>query len=258
MNLKATTTTLILGSIITFSSFAKISQNIQDALLQPERDPRSVARDAKRKPAEILSILDVKAGDTIVDLSSGSGYYTDILSSVVGDNGRIIAHNTPYLVSTFGDFFVDEKNGWPAKFKSDQWQKNVKKSVEELDTMKFPVQLDGALMVLFYHDTVWQAVDRRLMNQHLFNALKPGGGFVIVDHSAASGVKDRDVKSLHRIDKQFVIDEVTKAGFVLDIDSDLLENSEDTRDYNIFRDSMTDRDNTDRFILKFIKPAPGH
>jgi len=82
-----------------------------------------------------------------------------------------------------------------------------------------------------------------------------GASFVIVDHSAKAGTQANDVKTLHRIDKQFVIDEVSQAGFVLDTDSNILANPKDSRDYNIFRDSRTNRDSTDRFVLKFVKPV---
>lgn len=255
MKFKQQLSALILSSLAALPASADISKGIEQALSSSDRTASDAARDAKRKPGDILSILGVKAGDKIVDLSSGGGYYTHLLSHIVGKKGSVTAHNTPYVVNRFASFFQDEKDGWPAKLNSPQWKTNVVKAVEELDSMSFGVGLDGALMVLFYHDTVWQQVNRQMMNQHLFNALKPGGSFVIVDHSAKAGSKDQEVKSFHRIDKQFVIDEVTKAGFVLEMDSDVLANKKDTRDFNVFRDARTNRDSTDRFVLKFVKPA---
>jgi len=233
---------------------AESSKEITNAVTSNERAQSHSARDKNRKPAEILSLLGVKSGMKIADLTSGSGYYTDILSRVVGKEGQVIAHNPPYVINRFAGYFTDEKNGWPAQLKNKQWSTNVVSNTDELDTIKLPVQLDGALMVLFYHDTVWQGVNRQMMNQRIFNALKPGGVYLIVDHSAKSGTGIEDVDKLHRIEKQFVIDEITKAGFVLDVDSNLLAHPKDTRDYSFVRDQQTNRDQTDRMVLKFVKP----
>ncbi len=94
-----------------------------------------------------------------------------------------------------------------------------------------------------------------MMNQRIFNALKPNGVYLIVDHSAKSGTGINEVDKLHRIDKQFIIDEVTQAGFVLEVDSNLLSHPSDTRDYSFVRDQQTNRDKTDRMVLKFVKPV---
>ncbi|WP_168204300.1 class I SAM-dependent methyltransferase [Aliikangiella coralliicola] len=234
---------------------AEVPVEIKHAVASKERAQSDKSRDQHRKPAEILALAGLKPGMKVVDLLSGGGYYTDIISRVVGDKGQVIAHNAPYVVNRFANFFNDQEKGWPAKFRSPQWKKNVVKSIEELDTINLPVQLDVALMVLFYHDTVWQGVNRDMMNRRIFNALKPGGAYVIVDHSAKAGSGIKDVKKLHRIDKQFVIDEITKVGFKLEADSNLLSHPEDTRDYIFTRDRQTRRDQTDRMVLKFVKPA---
>lgn len=233
---------------------AEIPENIKQAVASKERMERESVRDAKRKPAEVLALMGVEPGMTIADLSSGGGYYTELFSRAVGDQGKVIAHNVPYVINKFSNFFFDEESGWPARLNSPQWQKNVEKKIEEMDTINLPVLLDGAFMGLFYHDMVWQGVNREMMNRRIFNALKPGGVYVIVDHSAKPGRGLQDVKTLHRIDKQTVIEEITSVGFKLDVDSDLLSHPEDTRDYPFQRDRQTNRDATDRMVLKFVKP----
>ncbi|MFT4925997.1 MAG: putative methyltransferase [Phenylobacterium sp.] len=233
----------------------QVSAEIQAAVDAKARAERETKRDIRRKPAQILSILGVKPGMKIIDFTSGGGYYTELLSRIVGDKGAVIAHNPPYVVNRFARFFADEKNGWPAKFRSPQWQKNVTKMVGELDTVNLGVQIDAALMVLFYHDTVWQGVNRQMMNQHIFNAIKPGGSYVIIDHSGKAGSGANETFKYHRIDKQTVIEELTKVGFELALDSDILANPKDTRDYSFERDVQTNRDNTDRMVLKFVKPV---
>ena len=250
--------TTMLGASLTAlpaNASIEVSKDIKAAVASKERSERDTIRDARRKPAEVLSILGVSPGMKILDLTSGGGYYTDILSRVVGEKGKVIAHNPPFVVNRFAGFFADKENGWPARLNSPQWRKNVVKNIDELDNGRWGVGIDGVLMVLFYHDTVWQGVDRKTMNRHLYNAMKPGGAFVIIDHSAKSGTGTKHVEKYHRIDKQTVIDELTAAGFKLALDSDLLANPKDTRDYSFTRDSQTNRDATDRMVLKFVKPV---
>ena len=231
------------------------SKVIDKAVASKERPASETSRDPHRKPAEILKLLGVKPGMTVADLSSGGGYYTDMLSRVVGDKGKVIAHNAPYVYNRFAGFFSDKEKGWEARLNSPQWQSNVVKRVEELDTISLPVQLDAAMMVLFYHDTVWQGVNRDMMNRRIFNALKPGGAYMIIDHSGKEGSGVNETKTLHRIDKKSVIEEITKVGFKLEVDSDILAHPEDTRDYIFTRDTQTKRDRTDRMVLKFVKPV---
>lgn len=234
---------------------SNISPEIKTAVASKERAESDKVRDEHRKPAEVLSLMGLKPGMKVADLTSGGGYYTDIISRVVGKNGQVIAHNPPYVVNRFAGFFTDEEKGWPAKFKTEQWNSNVIKNLDELDTINLGVGVDAAIMVLFYHDTVWQGVNREMMNRRIFNALKPGGVYMIIDHSAKPGTGFEHVESLHRIDKQVVINEITKVGFKLDVDSSLLAHPEDTRDYIFTRDTQTKRDRTDRMVLKFIKPV---
>ena len=249
---------LFLALALIFSTLhnrANTSDNIDSAIASEQRSESDRKRDKNRKPEKVMQLLGLKPGMNIVDLSSGGGYYTDIISRIVGTSGSVISHNTPYVINRFPQSLNNPEQGWLAKLDSKQWQSNVSKSVAELDTMTFPIQLDAVLMVLFYHDIVWQKVNRTMMNQHIFNALKVGGHFLVIDHSAKTGSGLSDVNTLHRIDKQTVIDEITAAGFKLEADSDLLSNPKDTRDYPFYRDSKTKRDQTDRMVLKFVKPG---
>ncbi len=256
MNLKLTTIciiALVLPSLTFANKHEMHGSNIDKAVMDKSRPANERGRDANRKPAEILKLLGVESGMRIADLSSGGGYYTALLSKAVGKNGAVIAHNTPYVVNKFTDSF---KAGgpWETRLSSASWKVNVTKMISDLDDFKPAQPVDAALMVMFYHDTVWQKTDRSKMNEDIFNAIKPGGHYLIIDHSAEAGSGGRDTSSFHRIDKKMVIKELTDAGFKLVADSDILSNPEDTRDYNIFRDYKTKRDQTDRFVLKFERP----
>jgi len=102
-------------------------------------------------------------------------------------------------------------------------------------------------------------IDRAEFLRRVFDTLAPGGIFGVIDHHAEAGSGDRDAldpgDGLHRIDAELVMAEILAAGFVLDAESDLLKNPDDTRDWNIFADDAARRDKTDRFVWKFVKPA---
>jgi predicted methyltransferase len=118
--------------------------------------------------------------------------------------------------------------------------------------------LDAVFVVLFYHDTVWMGADRDKMNRAVFAALKPGGRYIVVDHSAKDGSGVNDVKSLHRIEERVVVDEVTRAGFHLAAVGDFLRNPSDMRDWNDSPMAVADRrGKSDRFVLKFDEPEFG-
>ena len=112
------------------------------------------------------------------------------------------------------------------------------------------------LIVLFYHDTYWQKVDRAKMNAAVMRVLKPGGVYGIVDHSAAAGHGESDVESLHRIEESTLRADVEKAGFVLEGSADFLKRPDDTRDWSASpRTAGEKRGTSDRFVLKFVKPV---
>ena len=111
-------------------------------------------------------------------------------------------------------------------------------------------KLDLITLVLNYHDITYLPVDRARMNRRLFDALKPGGHFVVIDHSARTGADITVGKTLHRIDEAIVLAEVRKAGFVLEAEGDFLRNPADTREQS----SLGAKIPTDKFALRFVKP----
>ena len=227
---------------------------IRSALNDQARPEDDRARDTHRKPGQVLTFFEVKPGQKVADLMSGTGYYTEILCRAVGSQGQVYAQNSPFIVERFKERLGPD-GIWSKKFATPAWQ-NVTKRVAVLEDPGLPEgQLDMAMMALFYHDTFWQEVDRSKMNRAIFKALKPGGIFGIIDHHAQAGSGDRDVQTLHRVDMALVVKEIEAAGFVLEAESSMLHHPEDKRDYNIFRDFQTNRDQTDRFVLRFRKPA---
>jgi predicted methyltransferase len=111
--------------------------------------------------------------------------------------------------------------------------------------------LDLVTSGFIYHDTVWLGADRAKMNQKIFEALKPGGLYVVMDHAGREGTGTGETKTLHRIEEKAVVDEVKKAGFEVARTGDFLRNKEDPRDAGVFGPL---RGKTDRFIIAFVKP----
>src|SRR5260370_21851036 len=112
--------------------------------------------------------------------------------------------------------------------------------------------LDEVVMNVIYHDIVNMPLDRPRMNKIIFNALQPGGRYVVIDSSAPAGSGISATQTLHRSDEQVVKDEVQKAGFKLVAEGDFLRNPSDPRDWNA--DSTVNKTHTqDRFALKFVK-----
>ena len=228
--------------------------------LRPQEDR---ARDADRKPAEVMDFFEIEPGMRVVDLQATRGYYTELLSAVVGPEGKVYAHNNSFVLSRFAEKPLAERIERLKK----AGRMNIERIDAELDELGLPDNLDVAFFVRFYHDLFWLPTpdggkaDRGKFLAQVFAALKPGGVFGVIDHHAEAGSGERDAldprQGLHRIDVELVKKEILATGFVLDAESDLLANPEDTRDWNIFVDGGANRDKTDRFVLRFVKPDPG-
>jgi predicted methyltransferase len=212
-------------------------QDFSSILADKERPDAEKALDSTRKPNEVLAFYGVKSGDKVVDIFAARGYYTAILSQVVGPRGAV------YSVVPAPRPELTERVKNP-KFA------NVRLVEGPLDKLALPQDgsLDFALIHLNYHDL---SPDVRIaMNKRILGALKRGGVYGIVDHSAKEGSGNEAVKTLHRIDKLLVIKEVTGSGFKLAKEGTMLSRPEDKRDFNVNKQ----RNLSDRFVLAFEKP----
>ncbi|MDB4991241.1 MAG: putative Methyltransferase [Myxococcaceae bacterium] len=222
-------------------------QQVVDA---PDRDPADRSLDQGRKPAELLAFIGVRRGMRVADIGAAGGYTAELLARVVTPSGRVYLQNSPFLLARFAEKPLTER-----------LQKPVMKDAVRLDRDfddPFPGDLQGLDIVsdiLFYHDTVWMNVDRARMNKAIFDALKPGGLYVVVDHSSAVGKGISEVESLHRIEESVVKAEIEAAGFSLVESADFLRSKDDTRDWSASpRFAGERRGSSDRFVLKFRKP----
>jgi len=236
-----------------YTPAADVPEPVRAAVTAADRDDKDRAIDAGRKPAEVLAFFKIAPGQRIGELFAAGGYTTEIMARIVGDSGKIYAQNTKDILERFARKPLTERMAKPE-------MKNVV-MVEQPAETPFPddaKNLDAVICMINYHDFVWLKVDRAKMNAAVFAALKPGGIYAIVDHSAAKGSGLRDVETLHRIDEDTVKQEIMAAGFKLDAESDVLRNPEDPRDWNDSpRAAAEKRGTSDRFVLRFIKPAKG-
>ena len=206
-------------------------------LTNTARPENERALDAVRKPNEVMAFYGVKKGDKVADIYAARGYYTAILSRLVGPDGLVYSANPAARPE------LHERAKQPS-------MANVRVLDGPLDKLALPQDssLDFVFIHLDYHEI---AVDTRIaMNRRIFGALKRGGAYGVVDHSAAAGRGDQDAKSFHRIEKNLVIKDATGVGFRLDKEGTMLSRADDTRDFSVTKL----RNRSDRFVLRFEKP----
>ncbi|MBX3024233.1 class I SAM-dependent methyltransferase [bacterium] len=217
----------------------------------PDRSAADRALDGGRHPAETLAFFGIGPGMRVAEIGAGGGYTSELLARTVGPTGVVYAQNSPFVLKRFAEQPLSARLATPP-------MKNVVRVDSEWDDPLPPQarNLDAVLIVLFYHDTVWQGADRAKMNRAIFDALRPGGVYGIIDHSARPGTGTADVQTMHRIDEPVVVQEVTAAGFQFVADAAFLRNPADPRDWNDSPTAAAERRGTsDRFVLKFVKPA---
>ena len=225
----------------------------QAAVAAPDRMPEDRALDGGRKPVETLEFLQVRPGMKVAELGAGAGYTTELLARSVAPDGVVYAQNPDFFIQRF------LKTRWPERLARPA-MKNVVRVDREFDDPVPPEAkgLDLVLINVIYHDTVWLKVDRAKMNKAVFDALRPGGAYVVIDSSAKPGTGTNDSPTLHRIDEQTVRSEVEQAGFRLDGQGDFLRNPQDARDWDSSPGAATQagrRGQSDRFALRFVKPG---
>ncbi len=218
------------------------------ALADPARPAADRERDAARMPAQLLSFAQIDKGEKVGDYVMGGGYLTRILAAAVGPTGRVYAFQPAEFIGYKAQYGVDQKT-------VDDAYANVDAVAGPFAAPAYPVKLDTIITVQNFHDLYlkpFPADNGAKASAALFDALKPGGTLVVVDHSAKPGTGTTMAGSLHRIDKAAVVVALTKAGFMLEAESQLYARAADARTVSVFDPSI--RGKTDQFTLRFRKP----
>jgi predicted methyltransferase len=231
---------------------AEIPPYVRTALADPLRPADQVARDANRKPGDVIAFAGLRPGDRIADFMPASGYFTRLFSRVVGPSGRVFAFTPTEELKNCG---AEETRGVRA-LSHDPRYRNVTYAWAPLETFDPPMALDMVWTSLNYHDLhdkFLGPANVELWNEEVFASLKPGGVFLVIDHAAEPGSGLRDTERLHRIDPESIKKEVEAAGFAFEGESDALRNPLDNHGAPSFSDTI--RGHTDQVVLKFRKPA---
>jgi predicted methyltransferase len=217
---------------------------IAAAVTDSGRPDADKARDAARKPAEIVAFAGVRPGDKVAEFLPGGGYYTRILAKAVGPDGHV------YVLVPAG--FAQRPGGLDALNALAAQYGNVTVVATDLTNFTLPEPVDLAWTTENYHDMHnGPAPSFAGVNEATFRALKPGGIYFVEDHSAAPGTGITATSTLHRIEPAAVIEEVTAAGFTLDAQSDLLANPDDPKTAGVRDPSI--QGETEKFAMRFRK-----
>ena len=254
-------------------------------LSSPERSAADRANDVRRKPAELLAFIDPRPGMTVLDVSAGGGYTTELLARSVGPGGRVYGQSALRDPGRAGPAAPEGVSAPPASGSvppaptgaatasasaprppprtsaialgeraARPGAGNIVAVVQKFEN-PVPAELadqglDLVTLMFNYHDLGHMGVDRAQMNAALFRALKPGGAYVIADHAGRPGTGISEAGTLHRIEEAFLRREVEAAGFRLAAEGAFLRNPSDPRDRNTPEPAQP----KDDFVLKFVRP----
>ncbi len=278
-------TTLSLGACVsakapsTSGSSTLSAERIVEIVSSPDRSAADKANDLRRKPELTLAFIGVRPGMVALDLSAGGGYTTELLARAVGLSSRVYGQSAPRNPNNQPRVgVVPEGNANPSiasnKVESNPVSRQPRLASSELlaERAKNPIvrniipvvrkfedpipdevkvgRLDLVTIMFNYHDLVNMNVDRSKMNQAVFSSLKPGGIYVVADHSGRPDTGISETGTLHRIDENFLRKEVESVGFIFLAQGNFLRNPSDPRDKN----TPVPPQPKDEFFLKFIKP----
>ena len=222
---------------------ASVPDYVSKAVADTTRPKADTDRDALRLPAETIAFAGVKPGMKVAELFPGGGYFTRMLSDIVGPKGHVYAiENAKW------------DDGSDAKMAAEPGHGNVSVQIVKFGEFDMPQKVDLFWITQNYHDlhiAKYGVVDMAAFNKHVHDVLKPGGTYFILDHEANPGTTEADIARLHRIEKAQVIREVTAAGFKLVGEGDALHRTGDDHTKTIFDKSI--QGHTDQYMLKFQK-----
>ncbi|HVY80631.1 MAG TPA: methyltransferase domain-containing protein [Steroidobacteraceae bacterium] len=242
----------LLSAALLATASARAGDIYDAALANPARPAKDVKRDSADHPAELLRLAGIRPGMRVADFMAANGYWTEILSYVVGPQGHVLMLNNAA--------YDNWSPGWEKRV-ADHRLPNVEHRTVDLDNMQLGNgTLDAIVMIKVYHDLYWvdprgdwPKVDVPRTLDQLARALKPGGVLLLVDHSAKPGTGSSAATPLHRIEESYARKDFESHGLELVAHSDVLRRPDDARDLLTYEGPGVGK--TDRFALVFRKKA---
>lgn len=233
---------------------------VHRAMSDESRLSDDIARDSRSKPEAVIPLMRIKPGATVVDIFGSGGYYSELLAKVVGENGEVWLHNN------------DGFEAWGINGLSDRFDQrdpgNINRHTRSGINLDLGVEtMDAAIIVMALHDiyvipkryngeeyvAVGRPANAKYFLEQIYQALKPGSRFVVVEHAGDATMGNEDVFDLHRMVESRARSEVQSVGFRFVESSDALRNPSDDRSMIVFDSDI--KGQTDRFVLSFEKPT---
>jgi predicted methyltransferase len=252
MNVRAICGTILLAALAAFGCANAAAADIYDtAVAHAGRDADDLKRDPVDHPAQVLRTAGIRPGMQVADFFAADGYYSELLSYVVGPKGHVLLINNPPY-----DKFA--KDAWKERIDKHRLANVEHRSVDPANMQLPAASLDAVIMVKVYHDLYWVApevgwpkVDASAVLEQLAQALKPGGILLVVDHAAKAGTGNADAGTLHRIDESFMRKDFEAHGFKFERKADFLRRADDPRNQVSYKEPIVGK--TDRFVYVFRK-----
>jgi predicted methyltransferase len=220
-----------------------------DAVAHAGRPSTDLKRDEIDHPAEVLRLSGIRARMVVADFLAADGYYSELLSYIVGPKGHVYLLN-----NTAWDKWTD--NQWQGRLSNGRLPNVEHRTVDVQDLGLPPRSLDAIVLIKVYHDLYWQPnagpwpkIDPEAVLTEIARVVKPGGILLLVDHSAKAGTGSADAGKLHRIDEQYARRDFENHGFVFVRSSNVLRRPDDPRDMITYEGEMVGK--TDRFVMVF-------
>jgi predicted methyltransferase len=241
--------TLMVGLLfsVVFKVGAVSEELIKSSIDNTQRSESDLIKDKHRKPQEILQFFNISSETTVLDVLAGSGYYSEILSRIVGQKGKVIIHNDAHFLKYYGKE-LSERLGSGDRLANTT---RIDISLNSLELKENSV--DSILLVLGYHDFYYvmsnsEKIDVKRVLAKFRKFLKPDGIVGIIDHEALSGAPRNTGNRLHRTDPKIVKNEMMEAGFTFDGELNILKSSIDDKSQKIWD---IPNGKTSRFVYRF-------
>ena len=211
--------------LLFFGSFLS-SDDLLNAVKNELRDPNNFLRDSYRNPYETLSFFEIKPSMTVVELSPGGGWYTEILAGYLTNSGTLIAAH--FDKNSSNNYLKKSRLSFEKKINSNPLYKNIK-VVNLTSELSRPESVDAVLTFRNLHNWLGPMMDKIFSNA--FNALKPGGIFGVVEHRANKETSIKNMKKSGYVTEDYAIQFAEKHGFTLISKSEINANPKDTKNH---------------------------